>query len=104
MKIVPGIKSVLLKTIAGSVYLNGEEEQAQEQIDKRAWSYEWMLYSDTQCFYHSDCDEWDLCKAFNPLADLSFIDWPRSGSVRVRTLFSRTRTLTTRFSPEDWRT
>ena len=72
-KIMPGVKFVLLKTIAGSVYLNGEEEQAQEQIDKRAWSYEWMLYSDTQCFYHSDHDEWDLCKAFNSLANLSFI-------------------------------
>ena len=29
------------------------------------------------------------------------LDWPRSGSVRVRALFSRTRTLTTRFGPED---
>ena len=32
-----------------------------------------MGYSDTQCFYYSDCDEWDLCKAFDPPADPSFV-------------------------------
>ena len=45
-----------------------------EWIDKRAWSHEWLLYGDTQCIYHSDCDEWDLCEAFDPQTQLSFID------------------------------
>ena len=52
----------------------GEEEQVREWIDKRAWSHEWLLYGDTQHFYHSDCDEWDLCKAFDPQTQPSFID------------------------------
>ena len=53
---------------------NREEEQVQEWVDKRAWSHEWILYGDTQCFYHSDCDEWDLCKALDPWAQPSFVD------------------------------
>ena len=53
---------------------NREEEQVQEQVDKRTWSHEWILYGDTQCFYHSDCDEWDLCEALDPWAQPSFVD------------------------------
>ena len=52
----------------------GEEEQVREWIDKRAWSHEWFPYGDTQHFYHSDCDEWDLCEAFDSQTHPSFID------------------------------
>ena len=52
----------------------GEKEQVQEQVDKRAWSHEWVLYGDSQHFYHSDCDEWDLCEAFDPQAQPYFVD------------------------------
>ena len=43
----------------------GEEEQVRERVDKRAWSHEWVLYTDSQQFYHDDCDEWDLCEALD---------------------------------------
>ena len=35
---------------------------------------------------------------------ISLLDWPRSGSVWVRALFSQTRTLIIRFGPADWQT
>lgn len=41
-------------------------EKEREQLTKGLWSRKWILYADSQRFYHDYCDEWDLCEALDP--------------------------------------